>query len=210
MGRYGAPRPARVILGTLFGTGVFLASSIAVFTLAASAGTSLLSPVTDTVSNVVSGVGNTVNGGTSLLCQLACATPSAAPQQPSTQSLQSQLACLAPALCQQQPSGTGSTSGSSTGSSSAPAPEPQPGTAQTNAPRAPAGSDPLSGPQGIAATTGSLVQPPPPSITLPTAAGGINFGKAPFLWPLFLGLDVLGAGAVLLALRKTWSKPVAD
>lgn len=209
MGRYGTPRPARVILGTLFGTGVFLATSVAMFSLAASAGTSLLSPVTNTVSNVVSGVDSTVNGSTSLLCVLTCASPSSAPQQPTTQSLQSQLACLTPALCQQTPStSSGTSSSTTTGSAAPPAPPAQPAT-QAGATRLPVTVDPPAQP-GIPATTGSLVQPPPGPITLPTAASGINFGKAPFLWPLFLGLDVLGAGAVLLALRKTWSKPVAD
>ncbi|MBV8195700.1 MAG: hypothetical protein JOY80_09250, partial [Candidatus Dormibacteraeota bacterium] len=57
---------------------------------------------------------------------------------------------------------------------------------------------------------GYLVQPPPPSITLPTAVGGINFGKAPFLWPLFLGLDLLGVAAVVTVLRKFWSRPLPD
>jgi len=71
-----------------------------------------------------------------------------------------------------------------------------------------AGGPPSAGTAGLRG--GRLVAPPPSSITLPTAVSGINFGKAPFLWPLFLGLDLLGLGGVVLVLRKFWSRPVTD
>jgi hypothetical protein len=219
MGRYGAARPVRVIIGTLFGAGVFAASSLALFNLAASAGTSssLLSPVTNTVSGTTSAVTGTVStltGPSSLLCQLACSSsqPLQQPQTPQNP-LPTSLPCLNAALCQTQPQGSGSTSSNNTSTTDPGNTAQQPaGATGSGASSHSAGTadPPVAVPQGIAATTGSLVQPPPPSITLPTAAGGINFGKAPFLWPLFLGLDVLGAGAVVLALRKTWSKPAAD
>jgi hypothetical protein len=56
---------------------------------------------------------------------------------------------------------------------------------------------------------GLNMSPPPPVVQL-TPLAGINFGQAPYLWPLFLLLDVIAAGAVVLVVRKTWSTPGAD
>jgi hypothetical protein len=49
----------------------------------------------------------------------------------------------------------------------------------------------------------SLAAPPPVDQLTPLA--GISFGQAPFLWPLFLLLDAIAAGAVVLLVRRTWS-----
>jgi hypothetical protein len=43
-----------------------------------------------------------------------------------------------------------------------------------------------------------------------TPLAGISFGRAPYLWPLLVLLDVLAAGAVILAVRKRWSKTGGD
>ena len=51
---------------------------------------------------------------------------------------------------------------------------------------------------------GLAVAPPPPVDQL-TPLAGISFGQAPYLWPLFLLLDVIGAAAVVLLVRRTWS-----
>jgi hypothetical protein len=51
---------------------------------------------------------------------------------------------------------------------------------------------------------------PPPPVEQLTPLAGINFGQAPYLWPLFLLLDVIAAGAVVLVVRKTWSTAGAD
>ena len=228
MGRYGAPRPVRYFFGVLVGASVFAATSVAMFSLAASAGSSsdLLGGLTNSVSNVTGGlvntVGNTVNnlaGPSGTVCQLLCNVGSSGGTQPQNNNpLGSTLNCLSGTSCSvtdPQPSTNRSSNGSTNNSTSTggntTAPPAQNPPAASSAPARPAVSDPpvLTAPSGVTAP-GSLVPPPPSSINLPTATSGINFGKAPFLWPLFLGLDVLGAGAVVLALRKTWSRPVAD
>jgi hypothetical protein len=57
----------------------------------------------------------------------------------------------------------------------------------------------------------AITVPPPAIVQLVTPGGdALPFGKAPFLWPLFVGLDVLGFAAVAFVLRRTWSKPVTD
>jgi hypothetical protein len=58
----------------------------------------------------------------------------------------------------------------------------------------------LSVPQSV----GLVVSPPPPVEQL-TPLAGISFGQAPYLWPLFILLDVIAAGAVVLLVRRTWS-----
>lgn len=62
---------------------------------------------------------------------------------------------------------------------------------------------------GSSGHNGLNVNPPPPVEQL-TPLAGINFGQAPYLWPLFLLLDVIAAGAVVLVVRKTWSTAGAD
>ena len=189
------------------------------FTLAASAGDdSLLGALGNTVTNVTGSVGstlgNTVNslvGPSGAVCQLLCSVTNPQPQ-PQAQNPLPSLPCLNAALCAVTKPLTGTDSNKAPTSTTTTAPPPAP--EHVVSPGSLAGStgpvvapDP---PAGVTAGIGSLVQPPPSSITLPTATSGINFGKAPFLWPLFLGLDVLGAAAVVLALRKTWSRPAAD
>ena len=228
MGRYGAPRPVRYVVGGLVGASVFAATSVAMFSLAASAGSSsdLLGGLTNTVSNVTGGlvstVGNTVNnlaGPQGTVCQLLCNVGSSgAAQQPNNNPLGSTLNCLSGASCSVTdpvPPINRSTNGSTStgGNTTVPPAQNPPPANSAPVPRGAAAGDPpvLTAPEGVTAPGGgSLVPPPPSSINLPSATSGINFGKAPFLWPLFLGLDVLGAGAVVLALRKTWSRPVAD
>lgn len=224
MGRYGAPRPVRYVFGVLVGASVFAATSVAMFSLAASAGSNsdLLGGLTNSVSNVTGGlvstVGNTVNTLTSpsgTACQLLCSVTNSSPPASQQGPLSSTLQCLSGTSCSVTdpiPSSGSTNNSTSNGGNTTipPAQNPAP-VSSVPAPSGSVVSDPpvLTAPAGVTAP-GSLVPPPPSSINLPTATSGINFGKAPFLWPLFLGLDVLGAGAVVLALRKTWSRPVAD
>ncbi len=53
-------------------------------------------------------------------------------------------------------------------------------------------------------SAGLAVSPPPPVEQL-TPLAGISFGQAPYLWPLFILLDVIAAAAVVLLVRRTWS-----
>jgi hypothetical protein len=38
-----------------------------------------------------------------------------------------------------------------------------------------------------------------------TPLAGISFGQAPYLWPLFLLLDVIAAGVAVVVVRRTLS-----
>ncbi|MGH7723442.1 MAG: hypothetical protein ACRENL_11545 [Candidatus Dormibacteria bacterium] len=69
------------------------------------------------------------------------------------------------------------------------------------------------------AATSSLAPPqlaelslsPPPAVEQLTPIAGISFGQAPFLWPLFLGLDLIAAAVAFAVLRRTLSTtPGAD
>jgi hypothetical protein len=51
---------------------------------------------------------------------------------------------------------------------------------------------------------GLAVSPPPPVEQL-TPLAGISFGQAPYLWPLFILLDLAAVGAVVVLVRRTWS-----
>jgi hypothetical protein len=71
---------------------------------------------------------------------------------------------------------------------------------------------PGSGSAGSAAAAGSgTVAGPGLTLAQPVAVeqlsplAGISFGRAPYLWPLFVLLDVIAACAVVLAVRKSWS-----
>ena len=66
-------------------------------------------------------------------------------------------------------------------------------------------ADPAAG-----GTTASIDLAAPAALALTSPGAGLSFGKAPFLWPLFIGLDVLAIAAAGFVLRKTWLKPVAD
>jgi hypothetical protein len=68
-----------------------------------------------------------------------------------------------------------------------------------------------SGPGSAATSTvtvpqsvGLAVSPPPPVEQL-TPLAGISFGQAPYLWPLFILLDLAAVGAVVVLVRRTWS-----
>jgi hypothetical protein len=60
------------------------------------------------------------------------------------------------------------------------------------------------GTAGVPRSVGLSVSPPPPVEEL-TPLAGISFGKAPYLWPLLVLLDLLTAAAVVLLVRRTWS-----
>lgn len=59
------------------------------------------------------------------------------------------------------------------------------------------------------AAAGLDIATPPPVVQLSPLAG-ISFGRAPYLWPMFLLLDLVAAGAVVLVVRRTWSTTGAD
>lgn len=59
------------------------------------------------------------------------------------------------------------------------------------------------------AAAGLDITPPPPVVQLSPLAG-ISFGRAPYLWPMFLLLDLVAAGVVVLVVRRTWSTTGAD
>lgn len=69
---------------------------------------------------------------------------------------------------------------------------------------------PLSGDAGSSAGIGGLHDTPPLPVQTLSAVPGISFGQAPYLWPLFLLLDMAAAGAVVVVVRKTWSATAAD
>jgi translation initiation factor IF-2 len=60
------------------------------------------------------------------------------------------------------------------------------------------------------AEPGVITLAQPAAVEPLTPVGGISFGQAPYLWPLFLLLDVIAAGAVVIAVRKSWSKTGVD
>ncbi len=69
-----------------------------------------------------------------------------------------------------------------------------------------------TGGAGSSATNTLVVPPsvglavaPPPTVEALTPLAGISFGQAPYLWPLFLLLDVVAACAVVFLVRRTWS-----
>src|SRR5437588_1847487 len=66
-------------------------------------------------------------------------------------------------------------------------------------------ADPAAG-----GTTAGIDPAAPAALALTSPGAGLSFGKAPYLWPLFIGLDVLAIAAAVFVLRKTWLKPVAD
>ena len=60
-------------------------------------------------------------------------------------------------------------------------------------------------------TSADLATLPPPLVEPLTPLAGISFAHAPYLWPLFLLLDVLTALVVVLVVRRTRSStPPAD
>jgi hypothetical protein len=107
--------------------------------------------------------------------------------------------------------GTGNGGGNSGNQTTA---TPAPGTVTGTAPGSTGGNSGSgsggSGGTAVNTTPGAITIQPPPAVETLSPVAGISFGKAPFLWPLFIALDFLGLGAVVLVLRKTWSKPVTD
>ncbi|MBJ7609203.1 MAG: hypothetical protein JF887_07195 [Candidatus Dormibacteraeota bacterium] len=91
-------------------------------------------------------------------------------------------------------------SGSGTGTAS--------GTATATATAAPGG--PSSGSGAGTTQPAGLNLPQPAPVEQLTPLAGISFGQAPYLWPLFLLLDVIGAVAVAVVVRRTWSTAGAD
>jgi hypothetical protein len=67
---------------------------------------------------------------------------------------------------------------------------------------------PGSGTSSVEPGTITLAQPV--AVEPLTPLGGISFGQAPYLWPLFVLLDLIAAGAVVIAVRKSWSKTGVD
>jgi hypothetical protein len=57
---------------------------------------------------------------------------------------------------------------------------------------------------------GTITMAQPVAVEPLTSVGGISFGQAPYLWPLFLLLDLIAAGAVVIAVRKSWSQTGVD
>jgi hypothetical protein len=72
------------------------------------------------------------------------------------------------------------------------------------------GSGASSSTGGAAILAGGLDLAQPPPVEQLTPLAGISFGQAPYVWPLFLLLDVVAAFAVVIAVRKTWSASGVD
>ncbi|MFN2581532.1 MAG: hypothetical protein ABR498_02180 [Candidatus Dormibacteria bacterium] len=233
MRRSGAPRVARCLLGALVGAGVFATSSVAVFSLVASADTSPLNAAAQTLLGSSGGSGSNTStssgssGGSLLqapqnvICGLnVCGTPTQSPPSTSPPPAPSLPNCISGLTCAPTPCACPNPGGPTPQPSSAgPSPEalggittggPSGGTGEGGGGAGSALVGLVPSTIGPVGTQGILVQPPPASITLANGPGGINFGKAPFLWPLFLALDFLGVAAVVLVVRKTWSRSVAD
>lgn len=68
----------------------------------------------------------------------------------------------------------------------------------------------LGAAHGGAAPLGGLDLAQPAPVEQLTPLAGISFGQAPYVWPLFLILDVFAAAAVAIAVRKTWSTSRVD
>jgi hypothetical protein len=114
---------------------------------------------------------------------------------------------IVPPLC--APACTSPTGG---GGPSGGAGDAAPGGAGSNSPLGPGshaggGSGPVSAAPGTVSapqSVGLSVGPPLPVEQL-TPLAGISFGQAPYVWPLFLILDVIAAAAVALLVRRNWS-----
>ncbi len=136
------------------------------------------------------------------LVPLPGATASPAPASPSFPG-----GALVPSLCPPACAPSGSSGRPSTGAGGT-----APGGARSNSPPGPASHAGGSGGSVSAATdtvgaphsVGLSVRPPLPVEQL-TPLAGISFGQAPYLWPLFLLLDVIAAAAVVLLVRRNWS-----
>ncbi len=129
---------------------------------------------------------------------------------PGTPSPSGSGGCLINCTPDPSPAPGGSTGGSVPGSTSGSGPDPG---SQGAAPGAGDPATSFVGGDGAGAaggTTSSLLIPAPPAVQLSSPVAGISFGRAPFLWPLFVVLDALALIAVVIVLRKTWSKPIAD
>ena len=72
------------------------------------------------------------------------------------------------------------------------------------------GGGPVAASTGSSTAAGAITLAQPVAIEPLTPGGGISFGKAPYLWPLFVLLDLIVAGAVVIAVRKSWSKTGVD
>ena len=89
------------------------------------------------------------------------------------------------------PGGTGTSTGTGTGSPGDPAAVTLVGIGSGSVP---------------GGTDAGITIPPPQAVEFTSPVSGFSFGKAPFLWPLFLALDVIAMAGVVFVLRKTWSK----
>jgi hypothetical protein len=83
-----------------------------------------------------------------------------------------------------------------------------PGSTATPTVGAASGGGRVGGPRGT--TPAGLNIGPPPSVLALGPVSPVGLGSAPFLWPLFAALDVLGLVAVVTVVRKTWSRTAAD
>jgi hypothetical protein len=100
---------------------------------------------------------------------------------------------------------TGPTAGHGTGS------EGTPGTSSSAASRPRLDTFSAAVVSSTAARSVGLSLSPPPPLEQLTPLAGISFGRAPYLWPLFLVLDLIAAGALVVVVRKSLSStPGAD
>jgi hypothetical protein len=140
--------------------------------------------------------------------------PTPTPPPPTTSLPGAKVPVLCPPTCTATPGGTktGNT-GSTTPATTHTGGSPRAGSRSPGGASVPFGSVPGSGSSATSAlsapqSVGLAVSPPPPVEQL-TPLAGISFGQAPYLWPLFILLDVVAAGAVVFLVRRTWS-PASD
>jgi hypothetical protein len=129
--------------------------------------------------------------------------PTALPSLPNTGTIP-----LCPPNCASTPANN---SGNSTANGEAPGS--RTGTAGNQASRSSSSTGSPLGSRSVSSATSRLTPPqslglsisPPPPVDQLTPLAGISFGHAPYLWPLFLLLDAIAAGTVVLLVRRTWS-----
>ncbi|MHB8718302.1 MAG: hypothetical protein ACYDAC_05360 [Candidatus Dormibacteria bacterium] len=145
--------------------------------------------------------------------------PTPTPSLPPATALPTQIAgiCLSTAPCSPSPSGGGTNTPPPTQSLGGGGGNTPPGgggtrtavpSSLTTGALASDGSNVINA-TSAGASFGSIHEILPPAVTTIGQVPGISFGQAPYLWPLFVMLDLVAAAAVIVVVRRTWSSSSA-